>query len=123
MSAEVWATMIIAACAFVTLIGAMIIGLVKVSSSVTAAVTKFETIGQQQANEISRLSGTVERLSNVVIDIATQKVRMDSQGDRMNLADKNNGERFQAIEGQLKQLFLLYSELKRGEGFIIERKA
>jgi hypothetical protein len=74
---------------------------------VSRAVTRFELIGMQQAEEISEIKASVEKISTVVIDLARQQVRLDAQTERLNMLDKRQDEQMR-----------LYEELRRGVGFI-----
>lgn len=61
---------------------------------------KFESIGEQQAKEITDLKETVAKLGVLMIDVAVQKRRLDDQDARFTLMDKR------------------YEDLRRGIGRI-----
>lgn len=65
------------------------------------AVTRFELIGSQQANEITQLKHGVEKLGEVTTALAVGKQRMDNQ------------------DQQISRLTGWYDELRRGEGFVL----
>lgn len=62
--------------------------------------TKFETIGIQQASEISQLKDEVKEVAKVVTALAVQSTRLDTMGSRLAMQEK------------------LIDDLRRGEGFI-----
>lgn len=66
--------------------------------------TKFETIGKQQAVEISELKEEVKAVSKVVTQMAVQNTRLDAMAQRMTIQEK------------------LIDDLRRGEGFIYPLK-
>lgn len=61
---------------------------------------RFEMIGKQQAKEITEIKNEVRAFGVVLTDVAVQKTRLDSQGERLNLLDRR------------------YDELRHGEGFV-----
>lgn len=65
------------------------------------AVGKFETIGKQQALEISQLKDTVKAIGSLVTEMAVSSQRMDMMAERLNRNER------------------VIDDLRRGEGFIL----
>lgn len=68
----------------------------------SSALTKFELIGMQQSREISEMKEVLRNVSTLIVDMARQTTRLDSQGDRINRHDQE------------------IADLRRGRGFIQE---
>lgn len=66
-----------------------------------SAVQKFESIGMQQAKEISELKQTVSKVGDIVTQIAVSNVRMDALTTRLDRHESR------------------LDELAHGEGFVL----
>lgn len=71
---------------------------------VGGAVSKFELIGQQQAQEIAEVKQELKTLNEIMIKVALQGQRLDSHSKRLGLIE-------QAVV-----------ELRHGNGFIVSKR-
>lgn len=69
-----------------------------------AAVSKFESIGKQQATEIRELKDAVKVVAELMTNQALQTQRMDNMSARLNRTEQ------------------LIDDLRRGEGMILPLK-
>lgn len=82
-----------------------LIVLVTILGSVVTLLVRFGGIMhgyKEMEKDITHLQGMMEKITDILIQLSTQKERLDSQGARLNMMD-------QRLE-----------DLRRGDGFIVK---
>lgn len=95
----------------IAIVGSAAVVLIKV----TYAVSRFELIGTQQADEIGSLKAEVAKIADLMVKVALQNQRLDQQADRVSQVEKRSDERLTSLERR-------WDEVRRGEGLITERR-
>lgn len=88
----------------IAVVAALVLNFIAVGTAIYKlgrAVERFESIGTQQAKEISKLEQSVSGMGDLITKIALSNQRLDALHDRMN-----------RTEGRL-------DELAHGEGFVL----
>jgi hypothetical protein len=105
--------------AVVGAIGTLVVYLVRISSTLARALTRFEMIGETQSKDISELKTTVAKLGELLIQQAQTNGRLDGQAQRMTQLELATNQRFEDLNHKYKQLWDLFMELRQGKGMVL----
>lgn len=106
--------------AFIGGVFALVVYLVRISSMMTKALTKFDIVTTNQGTDIGELKRTVATLGELMIKHTQLSGRLDGQAQRATNIEETMNQRFSNSNENYQRIWNLLMEIRQGKGFVVD---